>query len=102
MPTPIDAYIQHNSPRLLDELKDFIRHLGFSTLPEYKPNVKRAGMENIENVATAGCPLFCADWLHAPAKPTVLCYGHYDVQPASPPSATAIYTRAARWTTRAR
>jgi len=95
MSTPIDAYIQQNRPRLLDELKDFIRIPSISTLPEHKPDVERAarfvsgslqraGMENIEIVPTAGHPLVYADWLHAPGKPTVLCYGHYDVQPADP------------------
>ena len=95
MSTPVDAYIQQNRPRLLAELKDFIRIPSISTLPEHKPDVERAarfvsdslqraGMENIEIIPTAGHPLVYADWLHAPNKPTVLCYGHYDVQPADP------------------
>ena len=41
-------------------------------------------MENVEIIQTARHPLVYADWLHAPGKPTVLCYGHYDVQPADP------------------
>jgi acetylornithine deacetylase/succinyl-diaminopimelate desuccinylase-like protein len=41
-------------------------------------------MENMEVIPTQGHPLVYADWLHAPGKPTVLCYGHYDVQPADP------------------
>jgi acetylornithine deacetylase/succinyl-diaminopimelate desuccinylase-like protein len=91
----IDTYIQQHRPRLLDELKDFIRIPSISTLPEHKADVQRAaqfvaaslgraGLENIEIIPTAGHPLVYADWLHAPAKPTVLCYGHYDVQPADP------------------
>jgi acetylornithine deacetylase/succinyl-diaminopimelate desuccinylase-like protein len=95
MSTATDAYIQQNRPRLLDELKDFIRIPSISTLPEHRPDVeraarfvsdslRRAGMENVEIVPTAGHPLVYADWLHAPGKPTVLCYGHYDVQPADP------------------
>lgn len=66
-----------------------------STLPEHSADVKRAaefvaaslrvaGLENIEIIPTAGHPLVYADWLHAPGKPTVLCYGHYDVQPPDP------------------
>lgn len=66
-----------------------------STLPEHAADVKRAaefvaaslrtaGLENIEIIPTAGHPLVYADWLHAPGKPTVLCYGHYDVQPPDP------------------
>src|SRR5256885_3843206 len=41
-------------------------------------------MEHVEVIKTAGHPLIYADWLHAPEKPTVLCYGHYDVQPPDP------------------
>jgi len=91
----IDSYIQQNRPRMLDELKDLIRIPSISTLPEHKGDVERAaqfvaeslrnaGLENAEIIATSGHPLIYADWLHAPGKPTVLCYGHYDVQPADP------------------
>jgi len=41
-------------------------------------------MENVEIIQTKGHPLIYADWLHAEGKPTVLCYAHYDVQPAEP------------------
>ena len=91
----IETYIDQHRPRLLDELKEFIRIPSISTLPEHKPDVQRAaqfvadsltraGMEHVEIIPTAGHPLVYADWLHAPGKPTVLCYGHYDVQPADP------------------
>src|SRR5207244_6079718 len=66
-----------------------------STAPEHAGDVQRAaqfvadalrtaGMEHVEIIATAKYPLVYADWMHAPGKPTVLCYGHYDVQPADP------------------
>src|SRR5579864_8076223 len=91
----IDTYIQQHRSRLLDELKDLIRIPSISTSPEHKGDVGRAaqfvaeslrgaGLENVEIVPTAGHPLIYADWLHAPGKPTVLCYGHYDVQPPDP------------------
>ncbi|MGH9603542.1 MAG: dipeptidase, partial [Terriglobales bacterium] len=41
-------------------------------------------MEHVEIIPTAGHPLIYADWLHAGGKPTVVCYGHYDVQPPDP------------------
>ena len=91
----IDSYVRSNEQRLLEELKALIRIPSISTLPENKPDVQRAaefvsralrdtGMENVEIIPTAGHPLIYADWLHAPGKPTVLLYGHYDVQPADP------------------
>ena len=94
MPT-IDAFVKDNETRFLDELKEFLRIPSISTLPEHKPDVERAarfvadslrgaGLENVEIIPTAGHPLVYADWLHAPGKPTVLCYGHYDVQPPDP------------------
>ena len=80
---------------MLDELKDFLRIPSVSTLPEHKPDIDRAarfvadsltraGMEHVEIIPTAGHPLVYGNWLHAPGKPTVLCYGHYDVQPPDP------------------
>jgi acetylornithine deacetylase/succinyl-diaminopimelate desuccinylase-like protein len=88
-------YIEKNRSRMLDELKDFIRIPSISTLPENEPDIrkaanfvanalKKAGIENIEVIETGKHPLVYGDWLHAPGKPTVLCYGHYDVQPPDP------------------
>lgn len=79
----------------MEELKEFLRIPSVSTLPEHKGDVKRAAqfvadklraakLENVELIETPGHPLIYADYLHAPGKPTVLCYGHYDVQPADP------------------
>ena len=90
-----DSFIETNKSRLLDELKDFLRIPSVSTLPEHAGDVQRAarfvadslkaaGLEHVEIIPTAKHPLVYADWLHAPGKPTVLCYGHYDVQPPDP------------------
>jgi acetylornithine deacetylase/succinyl-diaminopimelate desuccinylase-like protein len=46
--------------------------------------MRSAKLENVEIIETKGHPLVYGDWLHAPGKPTVLCYGHYDVQPPDP------------------
>jgi acetylornithine deacetylase/succinyl-diaminopimelate desuccinylase-like protein len=89
------AYVEKNKDRLLEELFTFLRIPSISTLPENKKDVDRAakfvadslksaGLENIEIIPTEKHPLVYADWLHAPGKPTVLCYGHYDVQPPDP------------------
>jgi acetylornithine deacetylase/succinyl-diaminopimelate desuccinylase-like protein len=95
MSTATDAFVAQSRDRFLSELKELLRIPSISTLPENKPDIERAaafvaeslrtaGMENVEVIATAGHPLVYADWLHAPGKPTVLCYGHYDVQPVDP------------------
>ena len=88
-------YARSNQQRFLDELKDLLRIPSVSTFEEHKPDIQKAadyvanelrriGMENVEVIATKGHPLIYADWLHASGKPTVLCYAHYDVQPAEP------------------
>jgi acetylornithine deacetylase/succinyl-diaminopimelate desuccinylase-like protein len=90
-----DAFVEQNRDRLLEELKEFLRIPSISTLPEHRGDIDRAaefvanslrnvGMENVEVIPTAKHPLVYADWMHAPGKPTVLCYGHFDVQPADP------------------
>ena len=90
-----NAFVEEHQSRLLDELKAFLRIPSVSTLPDHTADVHRAaqfvadsmravGLENIEIIATDKHPLVYADWLHAPGKPTVLCYGHYDVQPPDP------------------
>ena len=89
------SYAQQNQQRFLGELKDLLRIPSVSTAPEHKDDVRRAaefvasemrriGLENVEIIPTKGHPLIYADWLHASGKPTVLCYAHYDVQPAEP------------------
>ncbi len=89
------ALVEKEKAACLEDLKAFLRIPSVSTLPEHRVDVERAadwvaeqlraaGMEHIEKIATAGHPLVYADWLHAPGAPTVLCYAHYDVQPPDP------------------
>jgi acetylornithine deacetylase/succinyl-diaminopimelate desuccinylase-like protein len=95
MASPAVSFARDNQQRFLSELKDLLRIPSISTLEEHKTDVRRAaeyvgnelrriGMENVELVPTKGHPLVYADWLHAPGKPTVLMYAHYDVQPPDP------------------
>ena len=94
MPTAVE-FVSLNESRLLNELLEFLRIPSVSTLPEHKGDVakaaqfvaaslKDAGMENVEVIQTDRHPLVYGDWLHAEGAPTVLCYGHYDVQPPDP------------------
>jgi len=95
MSQAIDRYVQENEIRFLEELKELLRIPSISTLPENKEATHRAaefvadhlmaaGLQHVEVIETARHPLVYADWLHAPGKPTVLCYGHFDVQPPDP------------------
>jgi len=88
-------YARQNYPRFLDELKALLRIPSVSTLPEHAgdchfaaevlaADLSKIGMENVRLIETKGHPLVYADWLHAAWKPTVLVYGHYDVQPPDP------------------
>jgi len=87
--------IQLHKDQYIEELKDFLRIPSISSVNDYKEEVQngakwlegalnKIGMENIEIIQTEGHPIVYADWLHAEGKPTVLIYGHYDVQPAEP------------------
>jgi acetylornithine deacetylase/succinyl-diaminopimelate desuccinylase-like protein len=95
VPLSTQAFVESNKDRLLEELKEFLRIPSISTQPEHAADVRRAaefvaqslkkaGLQNVEIIPTDRHPLVYADWLHAPGKPTVLCYGHYDVQPPDP------------------
>ncbi len=88
-------YIDANRGRYIEELKDFLRIPSISTQPENKPDMQKAanfvadklkdaGLNKIEIFQTEGHPLVYGEWLGAPGKPTVLIYGHYDVQPVDP------------------
>src|SRR6185312_2627913 len=90
-----DRYVHQNEARFLEELKELLRIPSVSTDPAHQKDthraaefvaekLKAAGLENIEVIETERHPLVYADWLHAPGKPTVLCYGHFDVQPPDP------------------
>jgi len=94
------GFAKANGERFVEELKELLRIPSISTLPERAGDVRRAadfvadglrkaGMENVRIIETTtpehqGHPLVYADWFHAEGKPTVLCYGHYDVQPPDP------------------
>src|ERR1700679_3964399 len=95
MSEAIDRYVRENETRFLEELKDLLRIPSISTSPEHNEATHRAadfvidhlwaaGLENVQVIETERHPLVYADWMHAPGKPTVLCYGHYDVQPPDP------------------
>jgi acetylornithine deacetylase/succinyl-diaminopimelate desuccinylase-like protein len=95
MPRATDTFIEANRDRFLEELTSFLRIPSISTLPEHRGDIaraaefvaeslRRAGVENVAVIPTAGNPLVYGESVRAPGKPTVLCYGHYDVQPPDP------------------
>jgi acetylornithine deacetylase/succinyl-diaminopimelate desuccinylase-like protein len=95
--TAWQTYLTERRQRSIDELADFLRIPSISSLPEHAGDVQRAaawvsdhlrssGLEHIAIMPTGGHPVVYADWLHAPGKPTILIYGHFDVQPVDPVS----------------
>lgn len=89
------AYIQTNQQRFLDELFELLRIPSVSADPAYKNDVvmtaeavaqslKKAGADAVEICETAGYPIVYAEKMIDASKPTVLVYGHYDVQPPDP------------------
>src|ERR1700675_3033482 len=95
VPMNLIEYIETRREDNLKELKEFLRIPSVSTKTEHKPDIERAarwvadklrgaGLEKIEIVPTKMHPLVYGESLHAPGKPTILFYGHYDVQPAEP------------------
>lgn len=88
-------YAQEKKENFLEELKDILRIPSVSTDPERSADMHRTaewlterlsalGMDNVQIFPTDKHPVVYADWLHAAGAPTVLIYGHYDVQPADP------------------
>jgi len=91
----LNTYFETNREEHIDELKQFLRIPSISALSEHKQDMttaaewladslKKVGLENISIDETKGHPVVYADWLHAEGKPTILVYGHYDVQPVDP------------------
>src|SRR5882757_6808212 len=89
------ALIDSRRDQHLAELKEFLGIPSVSAKSEHKPDIERAarwvadhlssaGFPTVEIVPTSLHPLVYAESLNAPGKPTILFYGHYDVQPAEP------------------
>jgi len=89
------SFVDANKDRYLSELKELLAIPSVSTNPENKGDIDRCahwvadhmttiGLQNVQIFPTAGHPIVYGDWLNAPGKPTILLYGHYDVQPPEP------------------
>ena len=90
-----ESYLIDHRERFINELLDFLRFPSISALPAHAGDVQRtarwvesrmnaAGIESVRIMPTGGHPAVYGDWLHAPGKPTVLIYGHFDTQPVDP------------------
>lgn len=91
----IESYLESTAEERLDQYQAFLRIPSISALSEHASDVTQAatflaeamsaiGLENVEVSPTDGHPVVYGDWLHANDAPTVLVYGHYDVQPVDP------------------
>ncbi len=94
-PTAALTFAREQRTRFLEEYRAFLAIPSISTLSEHIPDMRRAaewlteqmrgmGIENVAVLPTARHPVVYGDWMHAPGKPVVLIYGHYDVQPVDP------------------
>jgi acetylornithine deacetylase/succinyl-diaminopimelate desuccinylase-like protein len=90
-----ETYLVEQQSRHQDELLEFLSIPSISSLPAHAGDVRRAaqwvadrlttaGLEEVQILPTGGHPVVYGEWLHAPEKPTVLIYGHFDTQPVDP------------------
>jgi acetylornithine deacetylase/succinyl-diaminopimelate desuccinylase-like protein len=90
-----EAYLEARREQIVEQLYEFLRIPSISTDPERREamaqaarwvadRLREAGPLAVEIMPTAGHPVVYAEWLGAPDRPTLLVYGHYDVQPADP------------------
>ena len=89
-------FINVNRDRYVEELKQYLAIPSISALPRARgrraprgrvdrpTRCSTRGMQNVRLIDTPGNPVVYGDWLGAPGKPTILFYGHYDVQPVDP------------------
>jgi acetylornithine deacetylase/succinyl-diaminopimelate desuccinylase-like protein len=93
--TDVVDFINVNRDRYVEELKGYLAIPSISALPQHAPDVRRCaewtadelgriGLQHVALLETPGNPIVYADWLGAPGAPTILFYGHYDVQPVDP------------------
>jgi len=91
----VASYLKSNRGRHLDQLTELLRIPSVSTEPDHAGDVKLAAEWVHERLRSAGCqkveihptarhPIVYGEWLEAPSAPTILVYGHYDVQPVDP------------------
>src|SRR3954449_13613660 len=91
----LDAHLDGTRDARLESYKDFLRIPSISAIPAHADDCRAAagwlaealtaaGLENVEVAETGGHPVVYADWLPAAGQPTVIVYGHYDVQPLDP------------------
>ena len=91
----IDAHLDATRDARMASYQDFLRIPSISALPAHAGDCRRAaewladalrtaGIEHVEVAETGGHPVVYGDWLHAEGAPTILVYGHYDVQPVDP------------------
>ncbi len=91
----LEAHLGATNDDRIESYKAFLRIPSISALPEHAGDCRAAadwlvaaltaaGLEHVEASETGGHPIVYADWLHASDAPTVIVYGHYDVQPVDP------------------
>ena len=91
----LEAYLDATHEARMESYKAFLRIPSISGIPAHAPDCRaaaewlanamtEAGLEHVEVSETTGHPVVYADWLHAEGAPTVIVYGHYDVQPVDP------------------
>jgi acetylornithine deacetylase/succinyl-diaminopimelate desuccinylase-like protein len=92
---PIVDFINSHRDRYVDELKEYLAIPSISALPQHSEDVRRCaqwtaselervGLQNVRQFDTPGNPVVYGEWTGAPGAPTMLFYGHYDVQPVDP------------------
>jgi acetylornithine deacetylase/succinyl-diaminopimelate desuccinylase-like protein len=91
----VDGYLDAHRERFVEELLDFLRIASVSTDPAHRADIdtaaawvaerlRRAGPFRVQVMQTSGHPVVYGEWLGTPDAPTLLVYGHYDVQPPDP------------------
>jgi acetylornithine deacetylase/succinyl-diaminopimelate desuccinylase-like protein len=91
----LETYLESRAAARLADFLAFVRIPSISAIPAHAGDcrraaswladrLRRAGLEHVEVAETGGHPIVYSDWLHAEGAPTVVAYGHYDVQPVDP------------------
>jgi acetylornithine deacetylase/succinyl-diaminopimelate desuccinylase-like protein len=94
IPADLEKFLSDNDARIRNELFDFLRIPSVSAKSDHNADTRRAAewvKASLDKIGvpakvypTAGHPVVVGEWRKAPGAPTVLIYGHYDVQPAEP------------------